>query len=947
MSALAAAGIPPPRAGRRRFPPEETLPMIATVLRVSLPVLVILAVGATSLFAAEPPPGEFRIDVEVTPAGPEHAGCPVYFHLPLRQVAEVLGMKDVDPDAVRVAVLDADRRTPRREIPAVYCHWVDGQHVERVAWTMPEDTSGHFAVYLSERGGRPRRPVVVGAGERLRYDPDTLAYVCPTWGNRIHSMLFGDFDGDGDHDILTRKGAERHDLFNENIGTDREPLFLPERRVAKGSMCNWDREGARAAYADLDGDGRTDRITQTMVWNDYLKQVYARTREWYRWEGPWGSRHWTGDPYEGYVWFHKNVGSNDEPEYRPAVKLMAHDGRELLEESFEYGPTGHCWPAAGDLDRDGDGDIIVPGWLNGFEYVENIGTATEPKWLHRRLPVEGEPFEWQEVKGAGRVLDFDGDGDLDLVTASKNGFVYWFENRSEPGKLWLKRPVRFMQRGGLIHGGAHVIPAAGDWDGDGDQDIILGNEQGYFLLVENVGTPTGPRFAGGRELRNERGELILFNAYPNYSEIGPNENWNGYANPDIVDWDGDGDADLLLNDIRGHVKILLNVGTRTEPVLSAEPLRLEEEGTPLHCCWRVRPAGVDFDGDGDVDLLSMRYPDGACCVWERAGRDDPVALNKAVPLKDEKGRPITTNPNPWAHSGRHNYDVCDFDGDGDLDVIVGKSPAAVELYRNVGGGAEPVFRVERLSARGRPFVAEGGGHHPGLEACDLDGDGKLDLITTLDAGHVHYYRNSYFHGPPPPRARAVRYWKIEDGRPVELPLAPLGGADPKRVEEILASGLENVARGKPASGDTFARADCDYRPEYATDGRKESPMNPQGPVRYRWIWMAPTPERGELTVDLEAPHRLELVRIWPRTDNIEVGVPRDFSILVSADGERWRSVRSVAGNMVQGRPTDVVLRGKDAPAVVGRYVRLSVTRVFTRGCPCVAELEVFGQTADK
>ena len=110
--------------------------------------------------------------------------------------------------------------------------------------------------------------------------------------------------------------------------------------------------------------------------------------------------------------------------------------------------------------------------------------------------------------------------------------------------------------------GALATPYAVDWDGDGDDDLISGNSAGYIAFIENLGgTPT--RWAAPRYL-SAGGKLIRELAGPNGSIQGPAEAKWGYSILSVADWDGDGLPDIVTNGIWGKIVWYKNIGTRKD-----------------------------------------------------------------------------------------------------------------------------------------------------------------------------------------------------------------------------------------------------------------------------------------------------------------------------------------------------------------------------------------------
>ena len=103
--------------------------------------------------------------------------------------------------------------------------------------------------------------------------------------------------------------------------------------------------------------------------------------------------------------------------------------------------------------------------------------------------------------------------------------------------------------------GALPVLTSGDLDGDGLVDMVAGNDVGHFLFVRNVGTNDVTRFGVPMRIL-AGGEVFKIDA--GYSGIqGPPESRWGYTCPTVVDWNGDGAADIVYNSIQGDVSVML------------------------------------------------------------------------------------------------------------------------------------------------------------------------------------------------------------------------------------------------------------------------------------------------------------------------------------------------------------------------------------------------------
>ena len=215
------------------------------------------------------------------------------------------------------------------------------------------------------------------------------------------------------------------------------------------------------------------------------------------------------------------------------------------------------------------------------------------------------------------AIDWDRDGDFDLIVGDEDGRVALIENtgHSAPTAHRLFLPPRyFQQEADDVKCGALATPAGVDWDGDGDTDIVCGNTAGYIAFFENLsGRGVESARWAAPSLLEADGKGFASMAGPNGSIQGPCEAKWGYTTLSVADWDGDGLPDIVVNSIWGKVIWYRNVGHTNEARSWRPRSRSRSNGTAprppsstdgarpgreLLTQWRTTPVAVDWNATG-------------------------------------------------------------------------------------------------------------------------------------------------------------------------------------------------------------------------------------------------------------------------------------------------------------------------------------------------------------
>jgi hypothetical protein len=371
------------------------------------------------------------------------------------------------------------------------------------------------------------------------------------------------------------------------------------------------------------------------------------------------------------------ISSND---YSSDLTILLGNGDGTLQEpTVGYATGGYPYTPAIVADFNGDGfaDLMVPNSFN-LVYLKGYGDGTFRSALNYYSPITDNNFPYSLGIATG---DFNGDGIPDFVIGNCCDSTLGVT-------VFLSRRDGSMQAGVNYGGGLLFYVAVADFNGDGKLDIAATDwNNGVVQIFNGVGDGTflvGSTFA--TDTSNTHSEGLV-----------------------AGDFNHDGHPDLAVQNYYGqNVGVLINDGTGNflAPVNYALSAPYSYQGI----------ATADLNGDGNLDLVVPLNNRPAIAI---------LLGNADGTFQAETDLTVGNQPQSVA--------IADLNGDGKLDLAttidqvgVGQGQG-IEVALGNGDGTfqPPVFYASTLQnfSFNYPYPAF-------IQAADIDGDGKLDLVYT-------------------------------------------------------------------------------------------------------------------------------------------------------------------------------------------------------------------------
>lgn len=514
------------------------------------------------------------------------------------------------------------------------------------------DADGDLDLWLGNSGGKAEyyENILNTPYPKFKKNEQMMQGIYPPGVIQVNSdyPAVADIDGDGDLDLVI--GGYNGLILYINTGTPTQAVWTRNDSIFAGVNTEIGTD-PKPVFVDIDGDGDLD--------------LYVGIGE-----------SLFGGPQSGITIAFRNNGTATAPQFARDNSLTT----GIADMGY------NAYPTFADMDNDGDMDLAMGRDLATMVYYRNNGNNHAPVWNE----VSGYfgNIESTRYWKNPQLIDIDGDGDFDLLYGTDVGVLYMYHNTGSVTAAQFMYNKNYFPV--LKLEGSGATASLGDWDRDGDLDLVSGSWDGRFLLFKNSGTVSAP----------------VFDKPTGISTLDA----GSYSTPIFVDFEGDDTLDIISGNLNGDVKYYKR--------LTANSFKEMNYFTGINAGGQSVATCPDFNNDGQKDLFLGS---------EKAANNHFYFYSSLTAGTQADSVIAGIGFSSWDRS-----QMVDLNRDGVYEVIIGKSNGSLVYWEKTPTGwsrNDTLFAGVKVNQNAFPAFG------------DLDGDGKPDIVVAEYNGNFSFYKN--------------------------------------------------------------------------------------------------------------------------------------------------------------------------------------------------------------